>query len=57
MTAIQRAIESCQIEAHMRLQDRLEAREKLRDSEKMFSQNICERGVDDNGFARIRFQN
>jgi DNA-damage-inducible protein D len=42
------------IEAHMRLQDRLEVREKLRESEKTLSQNIYERGVDDAGFARIR---
>lgn len=42
------------IEARMRLQDRLEVREKLRESEKTFSQNIYERGVDDAGFARIR---
>jgi len=42
------------IEAHMRLQDRLDAREKLRESEKALSQNIYERGVDDAGFARIR---
>ena len=42
------------IEARMRLQDRLEVREKLRQSEKTLSQNIYERGVDDVGFARIR---
>jgi DNA-damage-inducible protein D len=42
------------IEARMRLQDRLEVREKLRESEKTLSQNIYERGVDDVGFARIR---
>ena len=42
------------IEAHMRLQDRLEVREKLRESEKTLSQNIYERGVDDLGFRRIR---
>jgi len=42
------------IEARMRLQDRLEVREKLRESEKTLSQNIYERGVDDAGFARIR---
>ena len=42
------------IEARIRLQDRLEAREKLRESEKTLSQNIYERGVDDAGFARIR---
>lgn len=42
------------IEARMRLQDRLEIREKLRESEKTLSQNIYERGVDDAGFGRIR---
>lgn len=42
------------IEERMRLQDRLEAREKLRESEKTLSQNIYERGVDDEGFSRIR---
>ncbi|MGD0665401.1 MAG: DNA damage-inducible protein D [Rhabdochlamydiaceae bacterium] len=42
------------IEARIRLQDRLEARQKLRDTEKMLSQNIFERGVDDAGFGRIR---
>lgn len=42
------------IEARIRLQDRLDAREKLRASEKMLSQNIYERGVDDAGFAFIR---
>ena len=33
---------------------RTEARDRLRLSEKRLSQNIYERGVDDNGFARIR---
>jgi len=42
------------IEEHMRLQARLGAREKLRESEKTLSQNIFERGVDDAGFGRIR---
>jgi DNA-damage-inducible protein D len=42
------------IEERMRLQARLEVREKLRESEKTLSQNIYERGVDDAGFARIR---
>jgi DNA-damage-inducible protein D len=32
----------------------LNAREKLRESEKRLSQNIYERGVDDAGFGRIR---
>ena len=34
--------------------NRLEAREKLKESEKQLSKNIYERGVDDLGFARIR---
>lgn len=38
----------------MRLQARLDARERLRESEKTLSQNIYERGVDDEGFGRIR---
>lgn len=42
------------IEDRMRLQARLDARERLRESEKTLSQNIYERGVDDNGFGRIR---
>jgi len=42
------------IEDRMRLQSRLDARERLRESEKTLSQNIYERGVDDDGFARIR---
>ena len=42
------------IEDRMRLQARLDARERLRESEKELSQNIYERGVDDEGFARIR---
>ncbi|RJX31560.1 MAG: DNA damage-inducible protein D [Oxalobacter sp.] len=42
------------IEDRMRLQARLDARERLRESEKTLSQNIYERGVDDDGFARIR---
>lgn len=42
------------IEARIRLQDRLEARDKLRAAEKTLSQNIYERGVDDEGFGRIR---
>ena len=33
---------------------RLNARDRLKESEKMLSQNIYERGVDDAGFARIR---
>jgi DNA-damage-inducible protein D len=42
------------IEDRMRLQTRLEARDRLRESEKTLSQNIYERGVDDAGFGRIR---
>ena len=42
------------IEDRMRLQARLNARERLRESEKTLSQNIYERGVDDAGFGRIR---
>jgi len=42
------------IEDRMKLYARLDARDKLRESEKTFSQNIYERGVDDQGFARIR---
>jgi len=42
------------IEDRMRLQARLEARDRLRESEKTLSQNIYERGVDDAGFGRIR---
>jgi DNA-damage-inducible protein D len=42
------------IEQRMRLHARLDARERLRESEKSLSQNIYERGVDDAGFGRIR---
>jgi DNA-damage-inducible protein D len=42
------------IEDRMRLQARLDARERLRESEKTLSRNIYERGVDDAGFGRIR---
>ena len=42
------------IEARLKLMGRLEAREKLRASEKALSDNIFERGVDDDGFGRIR---
>lgn len=42
------------IEDRMRLQARLDARGRLRESEKSLSQNIYERGVDDAGFGRIR---
>lgn len=42
------------IEDRMQLQARLEARDRLKESEKNLSKNIYERGVDDAGFARIR---
>lgn len=42
------------IEERIRLLGRLEARDKLRASEKALSDNIFERGVDEDGFARIR---
>lgn len=42
------------IEDRLRLQARMEARDRLKESEKELSQNIYERGVDDAGFGRIR---
>lgn len=42
------------IEDRIKLMNRLEAREKLKESEKQLSKNIYERGVDDKGFAIIR---
>jgi len=42
------------IEERIRLMGRLEARDKLRTSEKALSDNIFERGVDEAGFGRIR---
>ncbi len=42
------------IAERMQLQARMDARERLRESEKILFQNIYERGVDDNGFGRIR---
>ena len=42
------------IEERLQLQARLEARDRLKESEKKLSQNIYERGVDDAGFGRIR---
>lgn len=42
------------IEDRMQLNARLEARQRLRESEKSLSQNIYERGVDESGFGRIR---
>lgn len=44
------------IEDRMQLQTRLQARDRLKESEKALSQNIFERGVDDTGFGRIRSQ-
>ena len=42
------------IEERIRLMNRLEVRGKLRESEKLMSKILYERGVDDIGFARIR---
>ncbi|MCL2859266.1 MAG: DNA damage-inducible protein D [Oscillospiraceae bacterium] len=42
------------IEDRIKLMNRLEARDRLRESEKQLSKNIYERGVDDKGFAIIR---
>lgn len=42
------------IEDRIRLIERIEARDKLKESEKRLSQNIYERGVDEKGFGRIR---
>ena len=42
------------IEERLNMMSRLETRERLRISEKLLSQNIYERGVDDKGFGRIR---
>ena len=42
------------IEERLELLRRMEAREKLKASEKTLSENIYERGVDDSGFGRIR---
>jgi DNA-damage-inducible protein D len=42
------------IEDRLRLRARMEARDRLKESEKALSQNIYERGVDDAGFGRIR---
>ena len=42
------------IEERFRLQERLQARQKLTESETELSRNIYERGVDDQGFGRIR---
>lgn len=42
------------IEERLKEIERLESRERLRASEKQLSQNIYDRGVDENGFGRIR---
>ena len=42
------------IEQRLELEDRLQARAKLRESETELSKIIYERGVDDSGFGRIR---
>jgi len=42
------------IEERISYVERMEARERLKDSEKRLSQNIYERGVDEKGFGRIR---
>lgn len=42
------------IEQRLELETRLEARAKLKDSETELSKNIYERGVDNQGFGRIR---
>ena len=42
------------IEERISLIERTEARGRLKESEKRLSQNIYERGVDDEGFGRIR---
>lgn len=42
------------IEERLRLLERTEARDRLREAETQLSKNIYERGVDDKGFGRIR---
>jgi DNA-damage-inducible protein D len=42
------------IEERLNLIHRLQVRDQLKEAEKRLSQNIYERGVNDNGFARIR---
>lgn len=42
------------IEERLHLQERLQARQKLTESETELSKNIYERGVDEQGFGRIR---
>ncbi len=48
------AVQTRKQEERMQLIGRLEARERLRASEKALSENIFERGVGDAGFGRIR---
>lgn len=42
------------IEARIRLHARLDARERLRESERQLSKRLFDRGVDEHGFARVR---
>jgi|AntAceMinimDraft_8_1070364.scaffolds.fasta_scaffold25892_2 DNA-damage-inducible protein D len=42
------------VEERIKLQERLQARQQLRESETELSKNIYERGVDEKGFGRIR---
>ncbi len=42
------------IEERLKLIERTEARDRLREAETLLSKNIYERGVDDKGFGRIR---
>ncbi|MDA8137893.1 MAG: DNA damage-inducible protein D [Desulfobacteraceae bacterium] len=42
------------VEERIRLHERIQARQKLKESETELSRNIYERGVDDQGFGRIR---
>lgn len=42
------------IEERLALQERIEARVKLTETEKRLSSNLYERGVDEKGFARVR---
>lgn len=44
------------IEQRLELEDRLQARAKLKESETELSKNIYERGVDESGFGRIRLK-
>ena len=41
------------LEERINLHSRIEARERLRESEKLLSQNIYNRGVSEQGFGRI----